>query len=106
MSATDYDVIVIGGGPAGSTAATRLKQLGRRVVLFEPMPVVPVNGELTYDVVVRAKAATPVNSEQRVLVKLYSDQLPEDRPLEQEQQLVIYGDDDEAQPVQRVSGIR
>ena len=35
MSAKDYDVIVIGGGPAGSTVATRLKQLGRKVVLFE-----------------------------------------------------------------------
>ena len=35
MAGKDYDVIVIGGGPAGSTVATRLKQLGRRVVLFE-----------------------------------------------------------------------
>ena len=35
MSGKDYDVIVIGGGPAGSTAATRLRQLGRKVVLFE-----------------------------------------------------------------------
>ncbi len=30
-----YDVIVIGGGPAGSTVATRLAQRGRRVVLLE-----------------------------------------------------------------------
>jgi len=30
-----FDVIVIGGGPAGSTVATRLAQLGRRVVVFE-----------------------------------------------------------------------
>jgi geranylgeranyl reductase family protein len=32
---TKYDVIVIGGGPAGSTVATRLAQRGRRVVLLE-----------------------------------------------------------------------
>ena len=30
-----YDAIVIGGGPAGSTTATRLAQAGRRVVLVE-----------------------------------------------------------------------
>src|SRR6188768_2532170 len=32
---TKYDVIVIGGGPSGSTVATRLAQRGRRVVLLE-----------------------------------------------------------------------
>ena len=30
-----YDVAIIGGGPAGSTAATLLAKAGRRVVLFE-----------------------------------------------------------------------
>ncbi|MBI4635920.1 MAG: tryptophan 7-halogenase [Candidatus Rokubacteria bacterium] len=33
-----YDVVVIGGGPAGSTAATCLARAGRRVVLFEREP--------------------------------------------------------------------
>jgi len=32
---TDYDVIVIGGGPAGTTAATLIAQQGHRVALFE-----------------------------------------------------------------------
>ena len=36
MSAsTDQDVIVIGGGPAGSTVATLVAEAGRRVTLFE-----------------------------------------------------------------------
>src|SRR5437588_5366624 len=30
-----YDVAIIGGGPAGSTAATLLAQAGRRVIVFE-----------------------------------------------------------------------
>src|SRR5262245_45557718 len=34
-AAMSFDVIVIGGGPAGSTLATRLAQLGRNVVVFE-----------------------------------------------------------------------
>lgn len=75
-----------------------------RVVVFEPVKTVLVNGELSYDVVVRAKSATQGAS--RIQVSLNSNQLPKDRPLEQEQQLVIYGDDEEPQPVQRVSGLR
>lgn len=34
----EYDVVVAGGGPAGSTAATVLSQLGRRIVLLEKTP--------------------------------------------------------------------
>jgi flavin-dependent dehydrogenase len=33
-----YDVIVIGGGPAGSTVATLVAQEGRRVLLLERDP--------------------------------------------------------------------
>src|SRR5438477_12245596 len=36
MSAVEeYDVAIIGGGPAGSTAATLLAKAGRRVIVFE-----------------------------------------------------------------------
>ena len=35
MSSSLYDVAIIGGGPAGSTAAALLARAGRRVVLFE-----------------------------------------------------------------------
>ncbi len=35
MSAEMYDVAIIGGGPAGSTAATLLARAGRRVVVIE-----------------------------------------------------------------------
>ncbi|OAI57620.1 hypothetical protein AYO47_07855 [Planctomyces sp. SCGC AG-212-M04] len=75
-----------------------------RLIVFDPVKAVLVNGELTYDVVVQAKSVT--QGDRRIRVSLNSTQLPADRPLEQEQQLVIYGDDDELQPVQRVSGLR
>src|SRR5205823_13784845 len=35
MSSSMYEVAIIGGGPAGSTAAALLARAGRRVVLFE-----------------------------------------------------------------------
>jgi thioredoxin reductase len=34
-----YDVAIVGGGPAGSTAATLLAKAGRRVVVFEFLEV-------------------------------------------------------------------
>src|SRR5437867_5837400 len=35
MSVAMYDVAIIGGGPAGSTAAALLARAGRRVIVFE-----------------------------------------------------------------------
>ena len=35
MKGTTYDVAIIGGGPAGSTAAALLARAGRRVIVFE-----------------------------------------------------------------------
>jgi flavin-dependent dehydrogenase len=35
MNSSMYDVAIIGGGPAGSTAAALLARAGRRVILFE-----------------------------------------------------------------------
>ena len=35
MLTTSPDVVVIGGGPAGSTVSTLIAQQGRKVVLFE-----------------------------------------------------------------------
>lgn len=32
---TDYDVIVIGGGPAGLSAVSALCRVGRRVIMFD-----------------------------------------------------------------------
>jgi hypothetical protein len=90
---------------AQGPGSVSFKKTGR-VIVFDPVPTVLVDGELAYDVVVQARAVTPANGDRRIRVSLNSTQLPSDKPLEQEQQLVIYGDDEEAQPVQRVSGIR
>jgi flavin-dependent dehydrogenase len=58
MAVRDYDAIVIGGGPAGSTAATLIAQAGRRVLLLERRRTVPFKiGEslipATYDTLKR-----------------------------------------------------
>src|ERR1700733_5162077 len=37
-SMTDWDVIIIGGGPAGTASAAQLAQAGRRVLLLEKEP--------------------------------------------------------------------
>ncbi|MCP5548388.1 MAG: FAD-dependent oxidoreductase [Akkermansiaceae bacterium] len=34
-SSPDYDVVIIGGGPAGASAATTLAKAGRRVLVLE-----------------------------------------------------------------------
>jgi flavin-dependent dehydrogenase len=41
MMDNDYDAIVIGGGPAGSTAATLIAKSGRRVLLLEQRETMP-----------------------------------------------------------------
>jgi flavin-dependent dehydrogenase len=41
MMEPDYDAIVIGGGPAGSTAATLIAKSGRRVLLLEQRETMP-----------------------------------------------------------------
>lgn len=58
MSKSDYDVIVIGGGPAGSAAATLVAQAGRRALLLERRETIPFKiGEslipATYDTLKR-----------------------------------------------------
>ncbi|MFE8034739.1 geranylgeranyl diphosphate reductase [Thiohalocapsa marina] len=43
----DYDVVIIGGGPAGATAATDLAGLGRRVLLLDrPGRIKPCGGAI------------------------------------------------------------
>ena len=39
-SAVDYDVVVYGSTPAGISGATAAAQLGARVALFEPLPMI------------------------------------------------------------------
>jgi uncharacterized repeat protein (TIGR01451 family) len=69
---------------------TKSERLGN-LVTFEPVASVPPGGTLEFDVVFEATKPTP--PDRRIRVSLHSSQLPKDQPLEQEQQLVIFGEE-------------
>lgn len=69
---------------------TKFERVGN-LVTFEPVGNVAASGSIEFDVVFEAVKPTP--PDRRVRVSLHSNQLPKDRPLEQEQQLVIFGDE-------------
>jgi flavin-dependent dehydrogenase len=52
-----YDVAIIGGGPAGSTAAALLARAGRRVVVFEreKFPRFHIGESLLQVLIIRAR---------------------------------------------------
>jgi uncharacterized repeat protein (TIGR01451 family) len=69
---------------------TKSERVGN-LVTFEPVSTVAANGSIEFDVVFEAVKPTP--PDRRVRVSLHSSQLPKDKPLEQEQQLVIFGEE-------------
>jgi uncharacterized repeat protein (TIGR01451 family) len=86
-------------GPAG------FERIGN-LITFNAVAGIPVNDSLQYDVVMQATKATPPEGE-RIRVSLSSTQLPEDNPLVQQQQIVIFGEDSaDSKTVLQASGTR
>lgn len=77
------------------------------LIVFNEVPTVPVGGDLQFDVVFQAVKPTPADGDRRVRVSLHSDQLSKEKPLEQQQQIVIFGEDGaEADGILQTSGTR